>query len=314
MSRPLSNPLSVKKDTHGLSLIWPFLLLAGLLAFQANLGTRISTLRAAPLPKERRTASLISGWTPAWLRLISLGQSQTAVDYLLIQALLSREVAPLGSARSDAFGYLDLASNVDPAYFELVQNGAMFLTASVQDSRGAVLLAARGNDWRRKVLPTMPESFRQRFWRNSWSIPLITGYLQLFEFHDLPAAAEAFVQAGSDPLAPGHIKSMAERFRKPGGVYEVGIRVLGFLLPATPEGAPRDKLLRSRAMLMVHFELWRLNQLLQGSSKSKERIWRKLLDEDRVPRRDSMGGSLFFDPEAGAVRTTTPLEKVFGVS
>ena len=180
----------------------------------------------------------------------------------------------------------------------------------------------RGNDWRKTVLPTYGPAFGETQWREAWAIPVILAYMHLFEMHDLPKAAEDFREAGALPHAAGHIRTLAGRLDKPGGIYEVGIRLLGFMIPAAPEGPKREDLVRKRAMLTVHYDLWKINTAFdewkasaRGPKRggSLERLWREFKAERRPLEVDLFGGRIDLNPATGKVETTTPLEKVLGM-
>lgn len=305
-------------------------MLAGLLAAATLLSVqsvavgRVRDLQSGPsAARASRAEERAFRWTPEAFRVLTLGHVQSAVDGLLVRAFLEDPAASSASGKFDASAaWLDLASRLDPAFFELHQNGALFLSVVRQDPRGGLALAERANEWRKTVLPGMPASFQERFWKGAWSLPVIIAYLYLFELEDLPRAGAAFREAAELPRAPAYLRPLADRFQQPGGVYEAGLRILGFLIPTTQEGPEREKMVQKRNMLAVHAELWKVNQAfseyllarkVRRERGTLERAWTEFRSGASVPERDPMGGRLDFNPATGRIETTTPLVKVFGV-
>jgi hypothetical protein len=261
-------------------------------------------------------------WDSAWARTLSLGQGQAFADWLFVRALLedasSRPLKP--GERSRASVWLDLASRLDPAYFEMHQNGALYLSVALRDTDGGLALVSRANEWRKSHLSSWPVSFQETEWKSAWSLPVIQAYLYLFEKENLVEAGKAYQEAAAHPKAPAYLKSLGHRFDSPGGIYEAGARILGFMIPAAAPGAPREALIRKRAMLIVHSQLWQINQdftevLKKGrvarNAQARQRAWEKF--RERLAPSDALGGRWAFDAETGQVGTTTQLERVFGV-
>jgi hypothetical protein len=261
-------------------------------------------------------------WSPAWARTLGLGQGQAFADWLFVRALIEDAPSrPLKAGeKSRASLWLDLASRLDPAYFELHQNGALYLSVALRDTDGGLALVSRANEWRKTQLPSWPVSFQETEWRSAWSLPVIQAYLYLFEKENLVEAGKAYQEAASHPKAPLYLKSLGHRFDSPGGIYEAGVRILGFMIPAAAPGAPRETLIRKRAMLIVHSQLWQIDQDFSAylqktrvarNPQARQTAWEKF--RERLAPSDALGGQWHFDAKTGQVGTTTKLEKVFGV-
>ena len=273
----------------------------------------------APAPAR---ASEKDAWDPAWVRTLSLGQGQAFADWLFVRALIEDAPSlPLKAGeRSRASIWLDLASRLDPAYFEMHQNGALYLSVALHDTDGGLALVSRANEWRKSQLPSWPVSFQETEWKGAWSLPVIQAYLYLFEKENLVEAGKAYQEAAAHPKAPAYLKSLGHRFDSPGGIYEAGARILGFMIPAAAPGAPREVLIRKRAMLIVHNQLWQINQDFSAylqktrvapTPQARQRAWENF--RARLAPTDALGGRWTFDAKTGQVGTTTKLEKVFGV-
>ena len=261
-------------------------------------------------------------WDSAWARTLSLGQGQAFADWLFVRALIeeapSRPLKP--GEKSRASIWLDLASRLDPAYFEMHQNGALYLSVALRDTDGGLALVSRANEWRKSHLSSWPKAFQETEWKGAWSLPVIQAYLYLFEKENLVEAGKAYQEAAAHPKAPAYLKSLGHRFDSPGGIYEAGARILGFMIPAAAPGAAREALLRKRAMLIVHSQLWQIDQDFSAYLKktrsaqtpqARQRAWEKF--QAGLAPSDALGGRWTFDAKTGQVGTTTQLEKAFGV-
>jgi hypothetical protein len=292
-----------------------------LLFLQTTLGRMMSSTAPTIVVSPQKNARK---WSPEAFRMLAAGHLPTAIDWLLIRVMAegSAVVKVRPGEHSPAFYDIDLATRLDPAFFDLYRYAANFLSVIQDDNAGALLILERGNEWRKTELPKLPASVRERLWRDEWALPVILAYVQLFELKDLPSAARSFREAGQLPNAPGHIRSLAARLEKPGGLYEVGVRLLGFMIPGAPEGPRRTELVRKRAMLRLQQQLWEANEAFESFLQANRvprtklevtRAWEAFRRSARVPDMDPFGGQIGLDPATLKIGTTTPLEKVFGV-
>ncbi len=267
-------------------------------------------------------------WDPDLFRVLSFGHSQVGVDALLIRFLAHTSYEKKSQAsRSFAFYDLDLATDVDPAFFELYWGGANMLSVVLDDKEGARDLVLKGNQFRKNKLPSYSLRFKELFWSGEWQIPLLLAYVYLFEFDDLKNAAQAFQDAADLSGGPAYLQSLKARLQKRGGVYDVGLRLLQFMIQTAPHEKAKENLEKKRFYLFVNQTLFQLNHeflvFLEGlleynrsASISGEKMnvyWKKFMRQSSFTIQDPWGGSFYLD-KSGKIETTTPHEKVLGLT
>jgi hypothetical protein len=268
-----------------------------------------------------------SRWDPEIFSILSFGQLPTALDALWIDILLDERVTKVPRwAHAKIYYDLDLLTRLDPAFFEAYHAGANLLAVIRDDINGAKELVIRGNDYRKQSLSGQSADFQQRFWPHPWSIPMIGGYIELFEENNLPMASYFFKEAGSSPDAPLFLHELEKRLARPGGEYEVGLRSLNFMALAAPNREAKEALLEKRRSLLVDQFLYDVNrgfdEFLSSDRKYRnqasvspaqmEKYWRQYIKSLHASERDPWGGRLFLE-KGGRVNTSTPHEKVFGL-
>jgi hypothetical protein len=245
-------------------------------------------------------------------RLVTFGQAPIIVDGLLIRFLVSgaENIQLLPGQHSLGFRDLDLATQLDPRFYELYSQGVNALAVLQSDGVGAARLVERGLEFQKNELNGQSKQFKNIFWPNEWQLPFLGIYVYLFELQDLPKAARLITEAAQIPGVPAFVQWMADRLAKPNGLLEVGIRVLGFQLETTRDPEIRSRLEKMRQQLAIRLELKILNEDYQGSTK-------RLKPRDfllaRGFFRDRLGGEIYWDDRKGEFGTTTSLEKSFGV-
>lgn len=264
---------------------------------------------------------------PRLFQLMTFGHWPLGVDWLWIKTLQDPALQHVEPGTHPAvYEALDLATDLDPAYFEAYTMGANLLAVVRNDGEGARDLLLKGERFRKQELPQWGSAFRERYWKNEWLVPMLLGYVQLFELGDLPKAAVAFREAGEYPSAPEYLRSMSIRLSQPGGEYEVGIRVLRFLLSGAQDLAARQKFekrLRSLHVGQHVFHVQRAFGEFLGQQSGYQRrtslspaqmqsYWRRFLKESKTADRDPFGGKLSLTA-AGKVTSSTPRERVFGL-
>ncbi len=318
--------LRVFKMDFSLSSVISVTLISILWITQISLSKRLVLRFEEPLVVQKIEEG--SQWTPEVFRALSFGHLPLAVDWLLIRFLVSSgHLKALASQHSPAFYDLSLAADLDPAFYELYTAGANLLTVVLNDPIGAKGLLEKGNGFRkRELLTSYPEDFRRRYWFAAWRIPLILAYVNLFELENLPEAARAFREASEVPGSPDYLRSLYERLVKPGGEYEVGLRLLAFMIDSAPGEEARAKLTTKRDSLFVgqfvfhlnHEFLSFLNTLPEYQRKhdlktsEMNRFFEKFLSETGTQRLDPWGGTIKLDL-TGKIVTSTPHERVMGL-
>lgn len=255
-------------------------------------------------------------WDPQLFRAVTFGQLGTGIDLLWLRTLADPSIAHVAPGRHPRAYYdLDLATDLDPAFFELYNLGSYVLTIIRDDNEGARDLLLKGRTFHRERLAAYPEAFRERFWARAWSLYITLAYVQLFELEDMPSAARTFAEAAELPGAPKYLRSLKDKLERPGGQYEVALRLLAHLHETAPDDDSRRRLEeKRRSLLVVHF-LATLRERFagfRGSAAGAADRWSEFVRRGLAPERDPWGGSLSIDG-TGRVVTTTPHERIFGL-
>ncbi|MBL7715005.1 MAG: hypothetical protein JNL01_06015 [Bdellovibrionales bacterium] len=298
--------------------------LAALFALQIYLNRRASEIQASwvepPRTKTEKTH-------PELAKAMAFGHTASLVDSLTIGFLADPAYARVADGvRSAVYFDLELATDIDAAFAELYIIGGSFLTVVRNDVGGGKLLLEKGERFRNRELLEMPQAFREKYWKNAWAIPLGLAYIHLFELDDLQNAEKFYRLAGEVPGAPAYIQRLVTRFDKSGGVFEVGIRLLNFMISGATTDEAKQKLVKKRDALFLSQFFYQLNDGFKTAlkklpeyrsatdvpHKTLQKWWENYRKRTSVPDRDPFGGKIFLN-DAGEVTSTTPREKVFGI-
>lgn len=302
----------------------PGIFLAAAFLFQAGLNTQLRSMEVAVV---QPAVGYHRRWDPKVFRILSFGHLQVAVDWLWLELLIDPEIDHVPKGMHPSFYYVaDFVTDLDPAFFEAYRVGANILSVIRDDGIGArdLLLKARrfaGND-----LASYPESFRDGYWRGAWNLSMLLAYVYLFDLNDMPHASEAFQEAASQPGAPKYLLHLSERLKAPGGEYEVGIKLLGFMADQATDNRVKERLEKQRAALYISQYFFDLNRLFReflgrepayhASGKVEFRklnaLWLRFMREKRTLLKDPWGGAISLDA-SGRIVTTTQHEKVLGL-
>ncbi len=263
---------------------------------------------------------------PRLFQLMTFGHVPLGVDWLWIKALQDPGLDHVDPGTHPPLFYaLDLATDLDPAFFDAYIVGANLLSVVRNDGPGARDLLEKAQRFRHGELKLWDEALKKKHWGNEWNIAMLLGYVYLFELSDMPHAAGAFREAGELPGAPAYLQSMSERLAHPGGEYEVGIRVLRFLQFSAKEDEAKaqiEKKLHSIYVLqhLFHASLQFREFLAKQPSylrKSKLRgpemqsYWRQFVKKQKAVERDPFNGHVYLN-ENGKIVSSTPHEPVLG--
>lgn len=265
-------------------------------------------------------------WNAPLLRAISLGHWTTIADAVWMRGIQDESLSHVSrQVRAAPYYDFDIVTSLDPAFFEGYFDGAILLVIIRDDDEGAVRLLRKSEAFRSQVLPTWGAEFRQRFWPLEWAIPTTLGYTYMFELEDLAAAAEQFRIAAQLPGAPDYLKQLGQRLEHPAGVYEVGLKTLGFMMAAAPDDRARQKLEHRRRNLFLLQFLFQINQdfvdflreqpennPVKVSQAALERVYARFQRERHPPSRDPFGESLYVGAD-GKIHTRSPVESVMGI-
>jgi hypothetical protein len=247
---------------------------------------------------------------PRLFETLSFGHLPAAVDWLWMRAIFEPAMAHVVPGTHPRMYYdLDLASDLDPAFYELYFTGGNLLSVVRNDGPGARDLLIKGTAFVRDKLAAYPVAMRRRFWPEPAYLPALLGYVYLFELNDLPGASDAFSESAKQPGAPWYLLKLADRLQKPGGIYEVGTRLLNFMIESQKDPKIRAELEKKRDSVTVLHYLYNVNADWQAfGARDWERFKREKLKSDRDP----FGGTLSLSSE-GKITTTTPYSEVFGL-
>lgn len=284
-------------------------------ALQAVLSMHLAVLAPAWTPSaEERPVK----WDPALFKTLAFGHWPAGIDWLWIKTLVDPSISHVPPGTHPTIYYdLDLATELDPAFFDIYVGGANLLAVIRDDAPGALALLLKADRFRVNDLPSYPESFRRDYWSGAWDIPLLLAYVYLFELNDMTHAAAQFKEAARLPGAPAYLGRLAQRFEKPGGEYEVGLKLLRFMISSSKDLRAQEKLESQFSSLVVAQYLFQLNlsfeSYLGAHPGGPQRNWKRFLDEAaNSVRKDPFGGELTLAP-SGKLVTSTPHEKVFGL-
>jgi len=253
-------------------------------------------------------------------KMISFGHLPAAIDWMWIQVLLDSNITHVAKGSHPAIYYtLDLITGLDPINFDSYKAGANLLAVIRDDGLGARDLLEKGEHFRKEQLASYPVKLQKDYWEYSWSIPMLLGYVYMFELQDIPHAAVAFEEAASIPGSPEYLRHMQKRLQNPGGEYEVGLRLLNHMIAAEKDDDAKEGLIKKRNSLLVGQYLFDVNHGFQNFLQVRTRMpgslqskFESFLRESRTASRDPWQGQLSISPQ-GKIVTSTPHDPVFGL-
>lgn len=303
-------------------------ILAVILATQSalNVWLRARDVAWVPLPtqapgkEEKRTDART-------VKALSFGHWPSVVDWLWIQALQDPSLQPVAEGEQASIApLLQLATDLDPAFFNGLYHGSILLSIVRSDGLSARDLLLKGEHFRSTELPGYPASFQDDEWRGAAGIPMLLGYVYLYDLEDLPAAAQFYRTAAAQPDAPVYLKQLSQRLRTREGQYESGIKFLTQMSSSEKDPELRARILKRRDDLYLGLYLHELNQsfrqflhrlphyqsLSRVPAKDLNKFWMLYRKKFRVAKRDPFGGELQLD-ESGRIKSSTHRTKVFGL-
>lgn len=185
---------------------------------------------------QRPPLSFLSDYSANWVKLVSAGTWPMAVDALWIQTL-----GLIGSgkypqlAQDQARHFYRLANELDPAFFELYEQGGVFFGFFLEDSRGAQEILKRG------IAAYETGTMPPEYWRRPFALYLHLAYVQAYLDQDWAQAKQTFLRASQVPNAPLYLSGMSEWLKKESGERELAVRVLKVLIQTTSDETLREK-------------------------------------------------------------------------
>lgn len=265
-------------------------------------------------------------FNPKVYQILSFGQLPSVVDWLWITVLQDDAITHVRKGTHPEFYYtLNLVSDLDPAFRGAYQSGALLLSVIRDDGPGALSLLEKGERFRKNELPHYPREFKEEQWPADWPLLMLKAYVLYFDLDDLVRAADAFREVAALPSSPPYVQHLVSRLNQTGGYYEVGLKLLEFMIPAQKDPEVRRSLTERRNSLRVSWYLFdlsrQLTDFMESQHLSKEdlqktefrgRIWTQFLSKRQLSGVDPWGGQLSLS-ERGDISSTTPHQKVFGL-
>ncbi len=264
---------------------------------------------------------------PQVYRLMSFGHLPLVIDWLFIKCLTDTQMNKVTEgAHSSLFYTLDLIAELDPLYFEIYLIAGNLLTVIQNDGLGARDILLHGNSFLKEDLSSYSDEFKKEYWSNPWRVPLLLGYTYLFHLDDMHHASEVYQEAAEIAGSPSYLNHFQNRLKRSGGEYEVGLKLLKFMIENSQNQVARTNLEKKRQDLFIAQYLFELNQAFLGFLKaqssynlsgsiSKNQMgsyFREFLRRGQMPPTDPWGGVLDLGP-LGKVTSTTPHQAVFGL-
>ncbi len=256
-------------------------------------------------------------WNPEAVRFLSMSHESTLVDALLLKNMGDPSYQSVSKGSHAPLYYdLDLASELDPDFFELYLMGGWTLSIQRNDLQGALHLLQKGMNRLEKGFANLPTDFEEKFWPQSWRLPMTLAYVYLFEFHQLPEAARYYRLAGQHPGAPDFLKRLDIRFQTFEGIYETGLRLVLFQRSnyRALHGEESLKLADEERAIRIGWELYRVNQKWEDYCKKKRTCLKQEWEAFSGGRKmtDPYGGVLHWLPSK-KIGTTTLYEPTLGM-
>lgn len=291
----------------------PLILLSVLIVIQIFIN---SNLMNYSLEKEINYVERQYKLNPEVIKAFSFGHLASVIDWFWMTSVIDgsagSHVAP--GQHPQLYYDLDLISDLDPAFFEIYTVGANLLSIIRNDGEGAKNLLKKGNDFFKNHISEYPSQLKEMYWGNVWSLHTLLAYVHLFELDDLPSAASEFLAAADLPGAPKYLLRLAKRLTQNGGVYEVGLRLLNFLISGQTDPKLKAALEKKRLNLSIGHYLFQVNEsykaFLNKHPKSKDLDY--FLKANGVGNLDPWGGKLYLDRN-GRILSSTPHDRVFNL-
>jgi hypothetical protein len=261
---------------------------------------------------------------PKLAKIMSFQNVASLIDLLWIRALQDDQITTRAvwekGHHPSLFYSLDLLTDLDDLNYMAFTSGSRLLTVVRNDNEGALQILTKGREAQKTTVAGLPQSIKERIWANEWEIPLLIGYVYLFELKDLPSASSYLSEASQLPGAPFYLRQMGERLKKKDGVYEVGLRLLDFQLKLAKDDSSREELEKKRDSVLLSRYLFQQSLDFKDYLEKNrlpfkppfEDLWKRYIHERNLTGNDPEGGLLSVDSN-GKVQTTTPYEKVLGL-
>ena len=271
-------------------------------------GKRLSNFQT---PWIKNPPEKIFKWPKEWAELIAFGHVSTLTDAIMLKAFQNPDYQQLQGQKHKALFYdLDLATELDPDFYELYLAGGSYLSVINGDIHGARKLLYRGVEQLRQGEKSWSASFKAQFWSQPWRLLVTLAYVELFDFNHLGKSVYYFRKAASYPSAPKFIRSIKRKTQTTEGMYDLGMRLILFLKEVYRDHASHlEKLKTQYLSLLVGRSLYLVNEKwdqYRGHKKntgtSIAALWRRFQNQTHLS--DPLGGRYYLTPQ-NKIKTTT---------
>ncbi|MCC7442196.1 MAG: hypothetical protein IT285_11210 [Bdellovibrionales bacterium] len=257
--------------------------------------------RAIPAPAHREAVAL----NAEAVRFATAGLSQLVPDLLWLQFLQDDALTHLKKGeRPSSLHALDLATDLDRAFLNAYVGGAQTYSVIRDDGASAAYLLEKAA---RFMESAAFDEYRSA-WSEGWWVPMLQGYVYLFELDDIERASKGFAEAAAWPQAPEHLSGLARRLRTREGRYEAAIRLVRFMQLTTNSEKKREHLKHKEAELLKSQYFLNLNRNEGGQPIQKK--FEELIR--RSGPLDPWGQRLVLRAD-GRIDSMTPREAHFGL-
>lgn len=288
------------------------LLLVTLSAVNIQLGSYFRE-RVRTLSTSNYAESVLDTAKPEWIRAVSIAELPTVINWIWIRLIQTAGDGIQLSERQKVLivRQLQTLTDLDPAFFNVYYAGGSILSVLLEKPNEAVRLLEKGLSFYRNASVTNDPRIAN--FKSPWVLSIVKAYTELFELDNLSEAAKTFTEAGQmaqlDPAAPTYLKALAERIRKPDGLFDVGFRLLDFMMLSESDPKSKENLVRKKKNLELILFLKHINQSWLKLSNTQRKS--RFLPAD-FPKLDPFGGQLYIRDD-GFIDSKTEYKKVFGL-
>jgi hypothetical protein len=180
-------------------------------------------------------------YTPPFFKWVTAGYWPAAVESLWINVVQKagtsvQEPEAIQAAQS----FYSLATDLDPLFFELYEQGAIYFSALANEPQAAVQLLKKGIQVYDSTITQRTDLQRSKTFRTThWVRPAILwiyfAYVYGYELQDWAHAKEAFLKAAEVPQAPAYLQNMKVWLQEKGSEKILAARILKLLIQNTDD-------------------------------------------------------------------------------
>ena len=185
---------------------------------------------------ERPPVSYLGEYQPILFKWFASGYWPVAVDAIWLEtlSLVGSGKYPFESKRA-AQSFYRIANELDPAFFELYEQGGVLFSFYFEDPKIAIEILERGKAAYRTG--KMPEDF----WKRPAILWIYDAYVKAFLMEDWVGAKRSFLEGADVPGAPKYLQTMKLWLEKDGSERKLAVRVLKHL-----SEIEKDEMIRAR--------------------------------------------------------------------